>query len=518
MSVLADPLQASDAIRVTAVTKHFGSTRALDGVTVEVRTGSVTAVVGANGSGKTTLLRVVSGLLEPTAGRVEGPDGAVVTDLASAQQAGVVLVPQEPTLADHLTVWQNISLGRPEAARGPFLRDRAARGLAARHLDGLLPPEVLDRVTSTLSKSSRQLVQLAAAMARSPRVLMLDEPTAVLDEDGVQALHALIRGFVEGGGTVVIVSHRLRDVLELAQDVIVLRNGVVHHTGPVAPGSEQHIVELLSADEPANVPRHRPDAKHVVLEAKDLRGWRDLSVDHLVVHAGEILGIAGQSGSGRSRLAAVLAGAHHAEGTISVDGQTFQLGSIRAAQEAGVTYIPEDRQVTAILANLTVSANLLVGREDTSLRWGPFRLRRAERDQSAQLIDRFGVHPADPDRLAGLLSGGNQQKLVVGRALSHKSKVVIADEPTQGVDARARGAIHGALATAAAEGSAIVAVCSEFEELFEISDRIVVVCDGQIVLDRPANAVTQDEVLAASLGAATPLAPTTSTSTSEGRS
>jgi len=488
------------AVGVSAVTKQYGATHALAGVDITFRRGVVSAVVGANGSGKTTLLRVMSGLLDATTGEVTGPTGRRVRDLAEALDAGIVLVPQEPTVAGHLSVWQNVSLGRPEARSGPFLKDRAARELAASQIEGLLPASVLERATATLNKSSRQLVQLAAAMARRPSVLMLDEPTAVLDEDGVQALHALIRRFVGEGGTVIIVSHRLRDVLELADDVVVLRNGLVSHTGPVTTDTEHQIVRLLSAEERPDRAAHRPDPGHVVLEAKDLRGWRGLSVDHLVVHSGEIVGIAGQSGSGRSRLASVLAGAHPAEGSVAVDGKAFRLGNIRSAQAAGVAYIPEDRQATAILGNQPVSANLLLGREDAALRRGPFRRRGAERSESAALIERFEVRPPEPDRHAALLSGGNQQKLVIGRALSREALAVVADEPTQGVDASARGAIHAALAAAAAAGSAVVAVCSEFEELFEICDRVVVLRDGQLVLDRPIAHVTQDEVLAASLG------------------
>lgn len=500
MHTLEDPSAYPAAVTVTGVTKRYGATLALAGVDASFRTGVVTAVVGANGSGKTTLLKVVSGLLEPTDGRVAGPDGRVVRSMADARRARVALVPQEPTVAGHLAVWQNVSLARPEASRGPFLRDRAARRLAAQHLAGLLPESSLEQITSTLSKSSRQLVQLASAMARKPAVLMLDEPTAVLDEDGVQALHSLIRGFVGSGGTVVIVSHRLRDVLELADDVVVLRNGLVSHTGPVGADTEQRIVRLLSAEERADRPAHRPDRGHIVLQARGVRGWRGLSVDELVVHSGEIVGIAGQSGSGRSRLASVLAGAHAAEGSVLVEDRPFRLGNIRSAKEAGVCYIPEDRQVTAILGNQSVSANLLLGHEDGSVRRGPFRRRASERSESRAVIERFEVRPPDLDMHAALLSGGNQQKLVVGRALSKDAKVVVADEPTQGVDASARGAIHAALAEAAARGSAVVAVCSEFEELFEISDRVVVLRDGRVVLDRPTSRVAQDEVLAASLG------------------
>jgi ribose transport system ATP-binding protein len=219
-----------------------------------------------------------------------------------------------------------------------------------------------------------------------------------------------------------------------------------------------------------------------------------------VVHRGEIVGIAGQSGSGRSRLASVLAGAHPAAGQITVGGRRVATGSIAAAQAAGITYIPEDRQATAILGNQSVTANLLLGRAGPELRRGPFRRRAAERADAVALIERFEVRPPEPDRPAGLLSGGNQQKLVVGRALSRTRVVVVADEPTQGVDASARGAIHAALLDAAADGAGVVAVCSEFEELFEISDRIIVLRDGRVVLDRPRHELTPAEVLAASLG------------------
>ncbi|MGZ3386699.1 MAG: ATP-binding cassette domain-containing protein, partial [Isosphaeraceae bacterium] len=238
----------------------------------------------------------------------------------------------------------------------------------------------------------------------------------------------------------------------------------------------------------------------VVLEAEGIRGWRGLQVDHLTVHAGEILGIAGQSGSGRSRLAAVLAGAYKTVGHLRVDGQPITPGNVLSARKAGVAYIPEDRREGAILGSQPVSMNLLVGNNDPQLRLGPFRRFEQERTHGRALIEKFDIRPPDPERLACLLSGGNQQKIVVARALSNSPKVVIADEPTQGVDANARAAIHAALLQAAASGTALVAVCSEFEELFDLCDRIVVLRDGQVVLDRQRSQLTPDEVLAASLG------------------
>ncbi|WP_161605264.1 ATP-binding cassette domain-containing protein [Pimelobacter simplex] len=502
-------LRTTPALQVESVSRRFGPTLALDGVDLAFVPGRVSAVVGANGSGKSTLLRILAGLLPPTSGQVLAFGSHPVRSVHHALDAGVVLVPQEPTLAGHLTVWQNVSLVSPARRSGIFLNDRRARRFAAEHVTGLLPEGVLDRPTGSLSKSSRQLVQLAAAMARDPQVLLLDEPTAVLDEDGVVALHALVRSFRERGGTVLIVSHRLKDVLELADDVVVLRNGRVQLDCAVTPQSEREIVALLSADEGVEREHRTGTDAPVVLRATGIRGWRGLDVPELTVRAGEIVGIAGQSGSGRSRLAAALAGSHAVEGTVEVAGTEIRTGSIRSARAAGVAYVPEDRHAAAIMGNQTVEANLLLGQDDPTLRTGPFRSRRGERRVGRELVTSYDIRPPLPDKQAGLLSGGNQQKVVVARALAGRPQVVVADEPTQGVDASARAAIHEALAAAAAEGTAVVAVCSEFEEIFALADRIVVLYDGRVVLDRPCAATTPDEVLAASLGSsASPDAPT----------
>ncbi len=302
------------ALRVDALTKLYGETRALDSVSATFVEGQVTAVVGANGSGKSTLLKVLSGSLSPTAGQVSGPGDRPIGSIRQAHDLGVVLVPQEPTLAPHLKVWQNITLTHPERRFGPFRHDRRAKESAAEHIAGLLPVDVLERTTGELNKSTRQLVQLAAAMAAGPKVLLLDEPTAVLDEDGVGALHALVRRFVAKGGTVLVVSHRLRDVLALADEAVLLRNGRVDLAMPIDESTEASIMRLLSAEEHATrAPRDSSEAE-VVLVARELSGWRGLEIADLKVHAGEIVGIAGQSGSGRSRLAAVLAGRYPARG------------------------------------------------------------------------------------------------------------------------------------------------------------------------------------------------------------
>ncbi|MBM7520435.1 sugar ABC transporter ATP-binding protein [Nocardioides nitrophenolicus] len=502
----AHRLETTPALSVVSVSRRFGPTLALDEVELSFAPGRVTAVVGANGSGKSTLLRILAGLLAPSAGRVLAFGSHEVRSVHSALDAGVVLVPQEPTLAGHLTVWQNVSLVSPARRTGFLLNDRKARRFAARHVAGLLPADVLDRPTGSLNKSTRQLVQLAAAMARDPQVLLLDEPTAVLDEDGVVALHALVRSFRERGGTVLIVSHRLKDVLELADDVVALRNGRVQLDCAVTPQTEREIVALLSAESRVDRDHRAPADAPAVLRATGLKGWRGLDVPELVVRAGEIVGVAGQSGSGRSRLAAALAGSHPAHGTVTVAGTSVRTGSIRSARAAGIAYVPEDRHAAAIMGNQSVEANLLLGQGDSTLRTGPFRSRRGERRVGRSLVASYDIRPPLPDKQAGLLSGGNQQKVAVARALAGRPRVVIADEPTQGVDAAARSAIHDALVASAEEGTAVLVVCSEFEELFALADRIVVLYDGRVVLDRHCSATTPDEVLAASLGATAPAA------------
>ena len=494
------PVSEIPAAAVREVAMRFGETTALDHVSFDLQRGSVTAVVGANGSGKSTLLRVLSGVLAPSAGEVWGPRGGHVTGVPGALAEGIALVPQDPTVAGHLNVWQNVMLGRSDASSASVLRNRRARRLAAEAIDGLLPLELLDRPASSLSKSTLQLMQIAAAVAKDPELLLLDEPTAVLDEDGVKALHRLIRRLIDRGRSVAIVSHRLRDVMELADVIVALAAGRVVHEGAVTDQSENRILALMSSEAQQRTLVERPAPGEVALEVSELRGHRGLHIESLAARGGEIVGVAGQSGSGRSRLAAVLAGGFPAEGDVRVEGRALRLGSIESAKRLGVAYIPEDRQGCAIMASQTAAQNVLLGRRDVTLRVGPFRRKRAERADALRLMEQFDVRPLEPDRVGALFSGGNQQKLIVARALADHPKVLVADEPTQGVDGEARRIIHEVLFEAAAAGTAVVAVCSEFDELFELADRIVVLRDGQVVLEGPRDQISPDDVLAASLG------------------
>lgn len=480
---------------------RFGPTTALNRITVDLERGKVTAIVGANGSGKSTLLKVLAGSLRATDGTVTGPRGGRVVGVPTALGEGIALVPQDPTVAGHLTVWQNIMLGRSEASRASFLQNRRARELAGRAINGLLPPTTLDARASTLSKSTLQLIQIAAAVAKEPDLLLLDEPTAVLDEDGVAALHRLIRRLIDRGHSVVIVSHRLRDVLDLADNIVALAAGHVVSSSAVTNQSQREILALMSSDAKPRAASERAEPGGVVVEATGLRGARGLDVERLTVRSGEILGVAGQSGSGRSRLAAVLGGAYPAQGVVRVNGREIRLGSVPSAKRHGVAYVPEDRQGSAIMANQTATHNMILGRGDPGIRRGPFRRHSAERADALRLMGQFDVRPREPARSGALFSGGNQQKLVIARALSWLPDVLIADEPTQGVDREARQIIHDVLFEAAGRGAAVVAVCSEFDELFDIADTIVVMRDGRIVLQGSRDQLTIDAVLAASLGA-----------------
>ncbi|WP_235734409.1 ATP-binding cassette domain-containing protein [Nocardioides alcanivorans] len=492
---------SAPAAAIRDVIMQFGETTALNRVSFDLARGKVTAIVGANGSGKSTLLKVLAGALNPTDGGIVGPHGGRVANVPTALAEGIALVPQEPTVAGHLAVWQNIMLGRSDASQRGFLRDRHARVLATDAIDGLLPASILDAPASTLSKSTLQLIQIAAAIAKEPELLLLDEPTAVLDEDGVEALHRLIRRLIDRGRSVVIVSHRLRDVLELADNIVALAAGNAVYNGAAASHSQHEILTLMSSEAKPRAATERTAPTDVVLQAMNIRGLRGLNIDSLSVRSGEIVGIAGQSGSGRSRLAAILGGAYSAEGQVQVNGREIRLGSVTSAKAHGVAYVPEDRQGCAMMANQTAAQNMILGRRDANLHRGPFRRRRAERANALQLMEQFDVRPAEPDRPGALFSGGNQQKLVIARALSWGPEVVVVDEPTQGVDREARQIIHDGLFEAASRGAAVVAVCSEFDELFDLADRIVVLRDGEIVLQGHRDEITADDVLAVSLGA-----------------
>lgn len=481
-------------IGLADVSVAYPGTLALDRVSVEVNAGDVLAVVGANGSGKTTLLTTLCGMRGPSTGALITDDGPVIFRRpADALAKGIALVPQEPQLAETLTVWENLLIGTIGLLGAAPNRPR--RQAAKARIRSALPHIDPDAEAGTLRKADRAVLGLLRALHRSPTVLALDEPTAVLGENSIEVVAAAAAQVQAAGGAIVLVSHRLRDIMQLATRVAVLVDGKLVHDSPIAGVSVEDLVDRIAAGRgttqqldkstttPPAAPTASEDRSRVVISR--LQTGSGLSVDDLTINPGDILGIAGLAGAGRSRLCRAVSGHEKYRGEISVDGQPAPADP-RASRRMGIAYVPEDRVREGVFPSLSVERNLEVGELVGRSLAAPVAA-RPSRSATRQLIDRFGIRTASPDSSITSLSGGNQQRVVLARVLGHQPRLLVVDEPTQGVDRAGRAAIHTIIRDYAESGGSVLLVSSEFEELQALATRLVVMVDGRIVAHRLPN-------------------------------
>jgi ribose transport system ATP-binding protein len=496
-----------DALRLTGVTKRFGGTVALDRAHLTVRRGTVHALLGGNGSGKSTAVKVLAGVHRADDGVLEvmGTRYAPHDWTAHvARDAGLRFVHQDLGLFDGLSIEENVALGAGyptrrlgAGIRWSSLRARVRAALADHELD-LDPRTPVDR----LRPVDRTLVAIARALAgtEGEPVLVLDEPTARLPQHESALLLSRIRARAERGQTVLLVSHRLHEVLAVAHDFTVLRDGRTAGVLTGASPSEGELVELMAgravgALRPAQREHAEPSA---FLRIEGLAGGPLHGVD-LDVGRGEIVGVAGLVGSGRSSLLRAVFGEHRpTAGRMTLDGAAYEPGGIGAAMAAGVAFVPEDRHQEAAFTDLPVVDNLSV----TVLRhyrrpWGISR--RAERSAARSLAGRFRVAAAGPDAVLSSLSGGNQQKVVLARWLQRRPAVLLLDEPTQGVDLMSRVDVYDLIRAAAREGTAVLVASSDVAELAALCDRVVVLGNGRVVDTLGAGSLEADTIAAAVL-------------------
>jgi rhamnose transport system ATP-binding protein len=490
-------------LKLTDIAKHFGGVQALKGVSFELLPGEVHAIVGENGAGKSTLIKVMTGAHRPDAGTVEiNGEPVAHNDPATSRSRGVAAIYQQPALFPDLTVAENIGLRLERGGPWRLLRwgerhRRAAELLARVGAD--VSPGVLVR---DLSMPQQQLVEIAAALGGNAKALILDEPTASLSDREVDNLFRVVADLKSQGVGMVYISHRLEELPRIADRVTVLRDGTHVGTEPMAGVDRARLVRLMVGREVSTLyPKAKARMGDVVLEAFDL-GCSATGVHGVTlgVRSGEILGLAGLVGAGRTELARVLFGLTPADaGKILVNSRETTVRSPAQAVKLGIAYVPEDRRRHGVVLDLPVSANTTLASLRRVSRGGLISAAK-ERQSAEGYVRRLGIKTPSIDTPVGHLSGGNQQKVALARWLATDPSVIILDEPTQGVDVGAKAEIHKLVGELAARGLAVVLISSELPEILGMSDRIAVMHGGTVVGELTRAEATQEKVMELALG------------------
>jgi simple sugar transport system ATP-binding protein len=484
------------AIAMRGITRRFGPVLANDDVTLNLAPGEIHALVGENGAGKTTLMRVLCGMLAPESGTID-VDGrpARFRRPADALRRGLGMVHQHFLLVDRMTVAENVVLGHePRAPLGAFRLREAERQVAELAERVSLPVRAGARVAE-LSVGEQQRVEILKALYHGAKVLVLDEPTAVLTPQEVDELFVVLRRLQSEGTTLVLITHKLAEVKALAKHITVMRAGRVVGGGLAAELSLERIAELMVGRPvpPLRARAARPPGPPLLevrdLSVRDDRGLEAVRGVSFDVHESEIVGIAGVEGNGQHELLEALAGLRPpATGSLAIAGTRVSGRSVREHANAGLAHIPSDRLRRGMVSEMTLAENLALGRQrEPALGRGPWLTPAALSTHAGALLERFDVRPPNPALRGRQLSGGNQQKLVVARELTRGAAVVLAAHPTRGVDFGAVAAIHDALLAERDAGHAVLLVSSELSEILALSDRILVLYAGRIVHEtRPA--------------------------------
>ncbi|MBD7919956.1 sugar ABC transporter ATP-binding protein [Cellulomonas sp. Sa3CUA2] len=492
-------------VQVLDVVQEYPGVRALKGVSLDLAPGQVLGLVGENGAGKSTLIRILGGIEQPVSGRlvVRGED-RTFRGSAESQAAGISVVSQEFRLVPQLSVADNVFLGH-ESTRAGVVDAAGTRARTAELLDQLGLDLDPDRPVSSLTVGDRQMVEIARALSREFDVLIMDEPTAALNGAEILRLHAIVRRIAEQGKAVVYVSHHLDEIFEICHDVAVLRDGSLVAHAPTADLDEARLVEHMLGRAPQTYERGAV-TEHAGEERLTVRGLRVPGVAEpfdLSVRAGEIVGLAGLVGSGRAELTRALFGDLPAtSGEVRVDGRAVRLRSSREAVRHGIFMLSEDRKGEGILPHLDVTENAMVSRDRSGL--GLLRrLLPVPADESAQferLRTDMRIRVPHGRQLIGNLSGGNQQKVLLGRALLSGCAVLLLNEPTRGVDVGAKVDIYQLVKQLAEAGVAVVVSSSDAPELAAITDRCAVYFAGRQVAELHGRDVTEDNIVSASVG------------------
>jgi len=492
---------------MSGIVKTFPGVKALDGVSFDVRRGEVHALVGENGAGKSTLMKTLAGAYRADGGTIAIDGKTVTIDGPRAAEAfGIGMIYQEFNLVPDLTVAENVLLGHEPVRRG-FLDERAALARASEAMADLGVALPLERKARSLSVAQQQLVEIAKALLRKARLIVMDEPTAALTEREIDALFALIGTLKRQGVAFVYISHRLEELPRISDRITVIRDGKTIETRATADLAADEMIRLMvgrpvDAHFPA-LPPVAPDAP-VVLDVRGLAAHGGVPVRDVsfAVRAGEIVGLAGLVGAGRTDIVRAIAGADvPSAGSIAVAGRPVAVRSPHSAIEAGIALITEDRKAQGLVLGMSVRANTTLAHLDKFERRG-FIDRTAEERTTQSEIDELRIRTPNAEQIVRNLSGGNQQKVVLAKWLIGEAKVYLFDEPTRGIDVGAKAEIYALMLSLLERGAAIVMVSSELPEVLGMSHRVLVVREGSIRADLARAQATPERVIAIAAGAA----------------
>jgi ribose transport system ATP-binding protein len=498
-------LKKMPILTLREIKKKFGATVALDGVNLALEKGEVHALIGENGAGKSTLMNVLSGALRSDGGAMQLNERSFVpVNTLDARKNRIALIHQELSLAPHLSVAENIMMGM-ENSRFGWLDRKSLNRRALEVLKNFNHPDIRpETVVGNLSIAAQQVVEICRAIAAKAEIILMDEPTSSLPRDDVQHLFSLIRKLKTQGISIIYISHFLEEIREIADSFTVLRDGKSVATGKIAEIEDAFLISQMVGREVENL---FPLRKHLqngetILEVRDLSAPPTLKSASFDLKRGEILGIAGLMGSGRSELIKTIFGLEKAEsGVISINGKPVPAGNGKTATRLlqGFGYLSEDRKGEGLALALSIADNLTMTRFSSCSQFGWLNL-SAQKLQSENLIKAVGVKTQTATQAVSTLSGGNQQKVAIGRILHQDADILLLDEPTRGIDIGSKAQVYETIAGLAEEGKAILMISSYLPELFGMCDRLAVMSRGRLSDALPINEWTAEKVMEAAIG------------------
>lgn len=486
-------------VQIRRLSKAFSGVRAIENVDFELLPGEVHALMGENGAGKSTMMKVLAGIYEKDSGEilVDGREVNIDSPRA-AQDLGISIIHQELNLMNHLSAAQNIFIGREPRRLGIFVHEEPLNRQASEIFKSMrlhLDPRI---EVGRLTVAKQQMVEIAKALSFDARVLIMDEPTAALNGEEVADLFAIIRKLKEHGVGIVYISHKMDELKQIADRITVMRDGQYVATVPMATTSMDTIISMMVGRELGDASNHAPDTSRndTVLEVRNLNRGRTIRDVNFTLRKGEILGFAGLMGAGRTEVARAVFGADPVDsGEILIRGKKVTIRTPKDAVTLGIGYLSEDRKHFGLATGLDVESNIVLSSMRRFLRLGAFVDEGRTREAAERYVKQLQIKTSSVEKQVKLLSGGNQQKIVIAKWLLRDCDILFFDEPTRGIDIGAKSEIYKLLDALAAQGKAIVMISSELPEVLRMSHRILVMCEGRITGELPGRGTTQEAVM-----------------------